>query len=962
MTARDTVVVASRCDVFLQQIKDNYVTSKLGVWAAVALAMGSTTAPVPTLAQQGGAETGTSSDIGTGSVSGKVTHEVTGTLLEGASIRIVELGREAVVGRDGTFSIRGVPAGTWTVVAQYVGVDSQRRSVTLPSGGNLVADFALRAATEGLDEVLVTSRASGRSEALSLQRTAPTYRTVVSADALGQMREGNIGDALVRLPSLSVETRAGVQRTATIRGLAPQYNTVTVNGLRMTNVDGNRDIALDSFPSNMLARVEVVKANTPSLPSDAIGGTVDLITRSAFDRSGATVEAEIGGTHNDLRGNWNRQAVLTLGDTFGANDQFGLLGSVAFYHDERGYDVVESAYTYSPIRGYLLTSANYYDRYEVKDKIGGGFTFDFRPEDGGRYFLRSVYSYDYRDLNHYGTIWRPGTVVGTDPYGDVVATTGGRVDVGANYREPKNVFQMHSVGGQNSLGEWALDYQLAWSRAKKDYPETINTVNSFNGVDLTYDRSSPDFPTFAVTNGVDVTNPAALAFRTSQITQVPRVEDELSWDVNLRRDLVLGGHGWSFVGGARLTQKDASQAQPRTSYYGAVNNGATPASMVVNRRTPGFLADAGDTARSMLLRFYPDWQRYDALARSGSGLAQSAAQRVQTAETIANADFDIGEDILGLYTQATAQFGNLEVLAGLRWERTKLDSRANRVVTNSNVVTSTPVSASNSYDNLLPGLHLRYTPTDRLVFRGSVSQALSRPPPGDLIPSVQENPQINQRVIGNPDLKPAEALNLDLSAEYYLPPLGVLSASLFHKDIDNFVFSESRFAADGVDERTRVNGDGGKVLGLELTWNQQLTFLPAPFDGLGVELNYTRLDSEGKYPGRTSEKLSFINSPDYILNGILSYARGPFDLRVSYNKLPERLEAVGASAAQDRYYASSGIWDLAGRYRLPGNYQLFVNVKNLSDEPTVSYLGSRDNPVSVVYFGRQYNLGVQYRF
>lgn len=913
--------------------------------------------PAVTWAQQISGAAALDARAAAGLLSGRIYHELTGALLEGATVRIVELGREVVADREGSFSFRGLPAGRYTVVAQYIGTEPQSLSVTVPAEGSLVIEIAMRPATDALQEVLVTARAGGQAEALALQRAAPTYRTVVSADALGQVREGNIGDALVRLPALSVETRAGVQRTATIRGLAPQYNTVTVNGLRMTNVDGNRDIALDSFPQNMLARVEVIKASTPSMPSDAIGGTVDLITRSAFDRSGTTFEAELGGTFNDLRDNFNRQGVLTLGNRFGAENRFGVVGSVSYFHDERGYDVVESDFTYSSQNGYFLTRALYYDRYEVKDKVGAGLTFDYRPDGGSRYFLRSLYNYDYRDLNHYGTDWRPGTAMG--PYGDVVATTGGRVDAFSFYREPKNVFQMHGIGGRNPLADWTVDYQLAWSKAKKDYPETIQLINSFNGVNLTYDRTVRDFPSFAVTNGVDVTNPAGLAFRQGQVTQVPRVEDELTWDLNVSRDWLIAGRDWSFAAGARLTQKDAAQSQPDTLRFTGVS-GVTPAALLEFRDSPGFMSASGGRAR--LLGFYPDWRFYtDRVRTQPSTLTQSAAQLLFTDQTRAGADFEIAEDILGLYAQSSIRWSDFEILAGVRWERTTNDSRANAITIASGVVTSvTPVYASRSYDHVLPGLHLRYTPTDQLVFRGSVSKALSRPPPGDLIPSRQENAQINQRIIGNPDLKPAQALNIDLSAEYYLLPQGVLSASVFHKDIDDFVFSQSRLASDGVDERTRVNGDGGRVLGLELVWNQQLTFLPEPFDGLGVELNYTRLDSKGKYPGRTDD-LPFINSPDYILNGIVSWARGPFDLRVSYNKLPDRIESVGADAARDRYNAATAIWDLAARYRLPGKYQLFLNVKNLGDRPTVQFIGDRDHPTSVVYFGRQYNFGVQYR-
>lgn len=928
------------------------------ICTAIALALSLNLLPFKHVAAQ--ATEDTRADQTQSSVSGRVRNLDTGTLLEGASLRLVELGREVVAGREGAFTFDHVPPGSYTLQASYVGTDGLRLPIEVVAGETLRLGVELRSTAFSLEAVQVTARVEGLSETLNLQRNAPTHRTVVSADALGQIREGNIGDALVRLPGLSVETRAGVQRTATIRGLAPQYNTVTIDGLRMTNVDGNRDIALDSFPSNMLARVEVVKANTPNLPADAIGGTVNLITRTAFDQDGRILEGELGGTLNDLRGNWNRQGSFSFGDRFGSDEQFGFFTSVAYFHDRRGYDVVETAYTVSTDNRYRINRSLYYDRFENKDKIGAGFSLDFRPSEDARWFLKGLYNYDYRWLNHFGTDWRPNPALIVSEVGDVVATRNGRVDAFTFYREPKNVFQMYTLGGENRVGEWLLDYRVAWSKAEKTFPETIQIINSFNGVDLTYDRSLRDFPLFTVTNGVNLNNLSLLSFRQAQVTQVPRVEDETTLDANLRREFFAGATLWTFAAGLRASFKDASQAQPNTNRFTGLT-GLTAAELLEFRETPGFMGESNGRAR--LLGFYPDWRAYSRLVRSNSNLTRNAAAQLFAEQARAESAFSISEDIYAAYAQAAVDFDRLHILGGLRFEQTRLESQANQIRIERGLITAiNPVFASRSYNSLLPGLHARYHVSDRLTFRGALSQALSRPPPGDLVPSRQENAQINQRIIGNPDLRPAESSNLDFSVDYYLPPVGVLSAALFYKDVENFVFSASRIAADGVDERTRVNGDGGKVAGLELVWSQQLDFLPAPFDGFGVEANYTRLDSKGVYPGRQSDDLPFISSPDYIWNGIVSWASGPFGLRLSYNRLPDRLESVGARAALDSYNAATSVWDLSARYWVGERGEFILNVKNLADAPTVQFQGERGNPTSVVYFGTQYNFVAKYTF
>jgi TonB-dependent receptor len=896
-----------------------------------------------------------------GTATGRVTIHATGSLLEGASVRIPELGREALTTREGQYTLTGLPPGEHVLLISYEGLDAVRVPVVISPGASVRRDATLRTEVFALDSVIVAARVEGQAAAINLQRNAPTLRTVVSADALGQIREGNIGDALVRLPGVSVETRAGVQRTATIRGLAPQYNSVTVDGLRMTNVDGNRDIALDSYPANFLSRVEVAKAQLPDLPADAIGGTVNLITPSAYDIEGRVLQLQAGTTYNDLRGNWNKQAAITFSDTFGGGKEFGLLGSVAYFRDERGYDVVESAFNVSATDQFILNRALYYDRYEVKDKVAAGLAFDYRPGGATTLFAKAIYHYDYRDLNHLGTDWRPNPATATNLSADGATTTGGRVDSFMFYREPKNVFQMYVLGGTHRAGDWTLDARGAFSKAKKDYPVTLQVLNSFNNVNLTYDRRVRDFPTFRVDNGVNVNDPAGLAFRQFTTSQVPRVEEEWSFDASAQRAFTGGRVPWSVRTGARLTLKDSAQAQPLTARFSGLT-GATAASLLETYSNPDFMRESG--GRAQLLNFFPDWRRYLAVqGGTGGTLTATAADRFFTDSTIVNADFAIGEDIASAYAMATADLGALRLMAGVRAEKTEIESTANRIVTSGNtVVNVTRVRGASDYTNVLPGLHARYLALgDRLVLRAAVTQAISRPPPGDLVPSVQENAQLNQRIIGNENLKPAESLNLDAGAEYYLPRLGVVSAGLFYKDIKNFVFSSSRIAPDGVDERTRTNGDGGQVLGAEFVWSQQFTFLPGPLSGLGLEANYTVLDSEGSYPGRGSD-LPFINSPDFIFNGILAYTRGPLGLRLSFNQLPERLESVGARAALDRYNAAVQIWDFAVKYRIARAHTLFLNVKNLTDEPTVQFQGSRGNPVAVTYYGTQFNFGIDFSF
>ncbi|TVP45879.1 MAG: TonB-dependent receptor [Gemmatimonadales bacterium] len=889
--------------------------------------------------------------VALGSVSGRVVNVQLGAYLEGADVRIEELRRQTTTNREGRFSFGAVPAGSYSLVVTYLGLDSQRIPLTVRSGAGDPILVELRSAVFRLDDMVITGQIEGQAAAINLQRSSDNLKTIVSQDALGQIQEGNIGDALGRLPGLTVETRAGVQRTATIRGLAPQYNSVTVDGFTMTNVDGNRDIALDSYPSNTLSRVEVVRAVTPDMPGDAIGGTVNLVTRTAFDRSGRTLNGNVGGTFNENRNTGNRQLEFTLGDRFGRDGNLGALFTFSHFQDVRGYDVSNIGYSVSADDQYTITNNLVYDRDEKKDKYGIGANLDFRTAGGGHLYVKGMYNYDYRWLHRRGTNYLPGT---------------NRVDNVTFYREPKNVFQMYIAGGSHDVGAWGLEYRAAYSRADKTYPETFQVTQGFNNVQLAVDRSNPNFPVFSVTNGVDVTNPAGLQLRNFQVTQAPRGEDELAFETSIRRELALAGLPASIRAGVRYTTKEASQAQP--DYARFTVTGLTPAALAEHYSNDRFFRASDGRAR--LSPFFPDRDLWLAAYRSGTGFT---AQEPFSTQGRANTEWSIGEDIASAFAMATVDRGPLRILGGLRAEHTRNDSRANEVVIQrvdgqDRITAINPQDAAGSYTNLLPGVHMRLEVREDMVVRASANRTISRPPPGDLIPSLQVNAQLTQPavIIGNPDLVPATSTNLDLSAELYLAGLGLISAGGFYKAVDNFVFSErTRLNAGpfaGFDEVRRINGDGGTVMGVELSWGQQFSTLPGALAGFGVESNATFLRTEGTYPGREDEALPLAQSPSWIANLGVVYNQGRFTGRVSGMARSDRLQSVGGRAALDRYNEADRNLDFSAEFAARRGVNLFFHTRNLLDVPTIEYQGSPENPVSTSYYGRQFNAGMSLAF
>jgi TonB-dependent receptor len=133
-----------------------------------------------------------------------------------------------------------------------------------------------------LDDVQITGfSGGGQARALNTQKNNLNITNVVSTDQIGKFPDANIGDATKRIPGITMQMDQGEARNIIVRGLAPQLNSVTLNGSRIPSAEGdNRNVQMDLIPSDMIQTIEVNKAVTPDMDADALGGSVNLVTRS----------------------------------------------------------------------------------------------------------------------------------------------------------------------------------------------------------------------------------------------------------------------------------------------------------------------------------------------------------------------------------------------------------------------------------------------------------------------------------------------------------------------------------------------------------------------------------------------------------------------------------------------------------------------------------------------------------
>jgi TonB-dependent receptor len=265
----------------------------------------------------------------------------------------------------------------------------------------------------------------------------------------------------------------------------------------------------------------------------------------------------------------------------------------------------------------------------------------------------------------------------------------------------------------------------------------------------------------------------------------------------------------------------------------------------------------------------------------------------------------------------------------------------------------------------LPDVHVRYAITPETNLRLALTRSLARPNYYDLVPYRAQDDSASTLALGNPALKPTKSWNLDFMAERYLKSVGLLSAGVFYKRLEDYiyVYTFGQTLGDTVYQTTQpLNGEAASIRGLELAMQNRFTKLPSPWDGFGLFANYTFTDSSAAFPGRTGEKASLPGQSRHVGNVSLSYEKGGFSGRVSINFHGSYIDQVGASSTLDRFYDTHKQLDASISRTLTPRLRLFLDALNLTNAPLRYYQGDTNHPLQEEHYRWWLNFGVKASF
>ena len=910
-----------------------------------------------------------------GTIKGRIL-DTSNQTLPGATIYIDSLHTGVVSDINGFYTLTNIAPGTYKVKVSYVGYSPVEMTITVPEGKTVESDVMLNDGVK-LREVVVGGAFNGQRRALSSQKNAMGIVNVVSADQVGKFPDSNIGDALKRISGINVQYDQGEARFGQVRGTSADLSSVTINGNRIPSAEGDtRNVQLDLIPADMVQTIEVNKVVTADMDADAIGGSINLVTKNTPNKR--MFNATAGSGYNAV----SKKAQLNLGLTYGDrffNDKLGLMFSGSYQNAPGGSDNAEFEYDVDD-GSVVMKEAQMRQYYVTRERQSYSLALDYEFNPDHKISFKGIYNRRNDWENRYRVVYKDLDESDPSEQSIELQTKGGADDTRNARLERQQTMDFTLDGEHNLGGRLLMDWAASFSRASEDRPNERyfglkmdnntgeNLINTFHGI-----GGRAPYSTIAIP-GLDNEG-----WELDELTNSNQsiYENEWKFRLNFELPLMKGLYGNTLRFGGKYTNKEKDRETTMYKYDGEdvndnpiFNDGGAWREHGSSQIRKGFMV--GDN--------YPEGTHFVSKKYLGSINFNSMQGEPDYEEMSGN--YHAKEEITSAYLRFDQKLGQkLDLMLGLRMEHTALNYRGlNWVVDeDENESLESTGNRKNSYTNWLPSVLLKYDVNDDLKLRASFTETLSRPKYSALIPSVNYNRADEEATIGNPNLKPTTSYNFDLSAEYYFKSVGLVSVSLFYKSINNVIVDE---VWKGMDSQLPITGTydyeiskpinayDADLFGVEVAYQRDFGFITPALKCLGFYGNYTYTANKTKnhhFEHRVledGEDVDMIGSPEHTANASLFFEKWGFNLRLSYNFASAFVDEMGEVAQLDRYYDKVNYLDLNASYTFGKRFKttIYADVTNLLNQPLRYYQGTKDRTAQVEYYGARFNAGIKVSF
>jgi len=896
------------------------------------------------------------------------------------------------------------------------------------SGTTLAQDPAPATATD-LDTVTVTGYRASVEKALDIKRSESGVVDAIVAEDIGKFPDLNLAESLQRVPGVVITREAGEGRNISVRGLGPDFTRVRINGMEALTTVGagdqsggtnrGRGFDFNVFASDLFSQLIVRKTASADVEEGSLGATVDLRTARPFDYDGYTFAASGQASYNAMAEKADPRVAALISNTW-ADGTFGGLLSVA-YSERQALEEGSNTgrWANGPSNGNFSASspfaaarsANVYHprfpRYvqmeHEQKRLGVTGTLQWKPTDATEISLDALYSkIDAERDEHYieaisfsrGTsstprlVGKPNMIVkdGVIENNALVYGEFDNVDIRTENRhdEWSTEFKQIALNGQHRFGDdFTLSGKVGISRSKHENPiQTTIIMDKYDVDGYSYDyRGNSRFP--KLNYGIDPTNPAG--WELAEIRLRPQYVDndfdtgqvDFNWNIS---------PGFRLKGGILAKNYTFSTVELRRASELAVPNfpNGTKIVPVDMTQQAGLKGITGTPDQWVVPNLDAIADQFDIYSNSGTFAVAPRANNVRSVD-----EEDRGGYLMGEFSTDLGSIpfsGNF----GVRYVKTKQSSTGLSTLATGTVSTT----VDRSYDDTLPSFNVVAEVAPDFLIRLGAAKVMSRPGLGSLTPGATVAVAGGARTIssGNPNLDPIRATNVDLGFEWYFSEGAMAGIGLFYKDIESFVQTTREVApysasglpaelligtgaspADDFTYTKPVNTPGGELHGVEANYTQPFTFLPGNWSNLGIQLNYTWVESQIQYinsSGQPVMKADLTGLSKSSWNATLFYEGKVFSGRVSATNRDDYLTQVPGTEAGFNVDGTHGMTgttfiDASIRYAISDKLELSLEGMNLTNEASDEWVYSPATgrlPLQYTETGRQFMLGARYKF
>lgn len=935
----------------------------------------------------------------TGAVRGTVYDTDGVTPLIGVNIILKsDPGRGTVSEVDGTYLLDRMSVGNQTFVFSYTGFETYEKAILIEEGKTAIEDITMSMATYDGVEIVVTAQAEGQARAIKQQINSESIANIVSAARIQELPDVNAAEAISRLPGIAVNRSGGEGQKVVIRGMSPKFAAITINGIRMPSNSGtDRSVDLSLISPELLDGIEVFKSPLPDMDAEAVGGTVNLKLRKApkafnFMAKGLSGFNAYNSDFRDYKG------VLQASKRF-MDNKLGVVAQGSVERFNRGGDFLTNTWRQGATDStgtteILGNTLRLEDQREIRKRQNASLALDY--DLGNNIFsFFGLYSRTSRDRFSMQENYLPGepaiTFVGTDIENDLQLTS-------------------YMLQGEHLIGKSTLDWAVATSESTGETPYNF---------EMLFENNSQVFESSLNADGNprnyygSATPELANTYLRSANSRTSLTDERTNtFALNYKLPFTLNDKIKGYIKtGAKYISIDRSRNEDQLSedfYYlgGQIGRDA------INASSQDLIFLPGNEELISILSFTEAENDIDFINQTDENVGlkadldeQEMRQWYEEQQNLLNVNrevivnrYSVNETVTAGYAMMKFEFGKkFSAIPGVRYERSDNEYRAGTSTLNGRYgVNGTFVDTitTQTYGEILPHLHLKYQALEWLDIRASYATTLARPDFNFITPRTQINDNSLFIISGNPELQHAKADNFDLFVSAYKSKLGLLSAGVFYKSIDNifypwrtnlfdqatadeFGFSDYK----GYELRSYINSGKSTVQGFELDFQTNLRFLPEAFHSFVININYARLYSKTESFFLTSETTLVIPVPPvfetvytnnvrevplpsqapHVLNVSVGFDKKRFSSRISGTFQGTQVNGYSSNKDFDTFTLKFWRWDASVKQKFGKNWSAFFNLNNITNQQDVTFTRTEAFRNTVETYGITGTIGLQYQ-